>query len=255
MLRCREDGEEMKQISYADNDQSRSMDDRALMDIRAETIFTYDARGRMVGVNSPERRPAPRVFLGCTMAGRVLRFGDALSDAIVSRLRALIESQPAVEALPVAAALREEVRRMMEVDRSKVREGSGPNYRFPESIALPGHVVQVAATNIEIVRETYPWLHEELDEWWPCFAVVRDGAAVSVCFSSRIGRSAAEAGVETLPEYRGRGYAAAVTAAWGASVRADGRIPLYSTGWENLASQGVARRVGLVMFGADAMWT
>jgi hypothetical protein len=231
------------------------MDDRALMGLCADTNFTYDTRGRMVGINSPEGRRAPRVFLGCTMAGYVVRFGEALSDTVVSRLQAIIERQPAIEELPVAASLRGEVKGLLEADGSIVQEGSGPNYRFSESIALPAHVVQVVATNIEIVRETYPWLHEELDEWWPCFAVVRDGAAVSVCFSSRIGRSAAEAGVETLPEYRGRGYAAAVTAAWGASVRADGRIPLYSTGWENLASQGVARRVGLVMFGADAMWT
>ncbi len=84
--------------------------------------------------------------------------------------------------------------------------------------------------------------------------MVRDGAAVSVCFSARIGTGAAAAGVETLPDFRSRGYATAVTAAWGAAIREAGRIPLYSTAWENLASRGVARRAGLIMFGAEATW-
>jgi hypothetical protein len=224
------------------------------MGICAEAMFTYDARGRMVGVNSPEGRPAPRVFLGCTMAGYVARFGETLPDAVVRRLVDLVEEQPAVEELPVTASLRDEVRRVLAEAGSIAREGRGPNYRFPESIATPGGDVQVTEANIAIVRQTYPWLYEELAGWWPCFAVVRDGAAVSVCFSSRIGVAAAEAGVETLPEFRGRGYATAVTAAWGSSVRSTGRIPLYSTGWENLASQGLARRVGLEMFGANVMW-
>ena len=109
--------------------------------------------------------------------------------------------------------------------------------------------------NAGLVQETLPDLFRVLAARQPCFAVVQDGVAVSVCFSSRVGRQAAEAGVETLPDFRGRAYATAVTAAWGAAVRERGLIPLYSTSWDNLASQGVARRVGLIMFGADLSWT
>jgi hypothetical protein len=63
------------------------------------------------------------------------------------------------------------------------------------------------------------------------------------------------AGLEPRPAFGGRASATAATAAWGAYVAGTGRIPLYSTGWGNLASQGVARRVGLIMFGADATWS
>jgi len=67
----------------------------------------------------------------------------------------------------------------------------------------------------------------------------------------RVTPVAYEVGVETAPEFRGRGYAAPVVAAWARVVREAGRIPLYSTSWENTASQAVARKLGLVQYGSD----
>ena len=49
----------------------------------------------------------------------------------------------------------------------------------------------------------------------------------------------------------GRGFASAAVAAWAAALRERGRLPLYSTSWENLASQGVARKLGMVAYGED----
>ena len=74
--------------------------------------------------------------------------------------------------------------------------------------------------------------------------------AVAVCASARIGAQACEAGVETVPAYRGRGLAAAVTARWADEVRARGLLPLYSTSWDNLGSRGVARRLGMIRYAA-----
>lgn len=233
------------------------MDDRELMGIRADTGYTCDARGRMRRTNEPreeDRPPAPRLFLGRTLAGHVVRFGAAVPDALVRRLEAIIERQPPVADLYAPPAALIAVREALARHAPVTGEWGGPAYRFPESIARTGEVVRLTDANRDLVRNTYPWLHVEVADWQPCFAVVRDGAAVSVCFSSRMGTDAAEAGVDTLPAFRARGYAAAVTAAWGAATRASGRIPLYSTRWDNLASQGVARRIGLIMFGADTKW-
>jgi GNAT acetyltransferase len=234
--------------------ESATMDDRELMGLRADTLFTYDARGRMVRSNEPQGRPAPRLFVGCTVSGTVVRFGEAVPDALVCRLAEIIESQSLIGTLQMPPAVLTAVRETLEQHAPVRGEGGGPAYRFPGVLVPSSEVVQVTDANVELACDTYPWLLEELADWWPCFAVLCEGAAVSVCFSSRIGAAAAEAGVDTLPAFRGRGYAATVTAAWGASVRGTGRIPLYSTSWDNVASQAVARRIGLIMFGVDATW-
>jgi len=75
---------------------------------------------------------------------------------------------------------------------------------------------------------------------------VEDGAPISICFCSRVSEVAAEAGVETAPECRGRGFAGLATAAWAAAIQASGRTPIYSTSWSNGPSLAVARKLGLV---------
>ncbi len=233
------------------------MDDRDLMGIHADTCFTYNARGRMLRTNEPrdqERRPAPRLFLGRTTAGHVVRTGAVTPGALARRLEAIIDRHPPAGDLHAPLAALTAVREALTAHAPITAEGDGPAYRFPEPLARPHGSVHLTDANRALARETYPWLYDEIDDWQPCVAVVRDGAAVSVCFSSRMGAVAAAAGVETLPAFRGYGYAVAVTAAWGAAVREVGRIPLYSTDWENSASRSVARRVGLIMFGSVATW-
>jgi RimJ/RimL family protein N-acetyltransferase len=99
-------------------------------------------------------------------------------------------------------------------------------------------------------------LHPALASWAadlqhrrPAFAVVRRGQAVCICACARLSREAAEAGVETAPEFRGQGAAVLATLAWAGAVRQSGRFPFYSTSWDNLASQAVARKLELVPVG------
>lgn len=228
--------------------------DNVLMELHADVLFAYDERGRMTWTNDPSRRPAPRVFLGGASTGYVARFGASLADSSARRLNDTITHWPPAGDAAIPAGLRAAIRESLAVDAPVASEGGGPVYRFPPSIASHGAAVEITSDTIALLRKTFPWLYDDFGSWRPCFAVVVDGEARSVCFTSRRGVAAMEAGVFTLAGYRGRRLASTATAAWGASIQAMGHVPIYSTDWANLASQIVARRAGLIMFGADASW-
>jgi RimJ/RimL family protein N-acetyltransferase len=98
-------------------------------------------------------------------------------------------------------------------------------------------------------------MKEKSGEQWtsgpPCVGVVRDGIVISACHCARFTDRGAEAGLETLEAYRGQGFGTSAAAGWARVLRGMGREPLYSTSWENLASQGVARKLGLIFYGVD----
>jgi RimJ/RimL family protein N-acetyltransferase len=79
----------------------------------------------------------------------------------------------------------------------------------------------------------------------------RDGMVVAVCYSSRISAEAAEAGVETVESFRGRGLALEAVRAWAAAIQDSGRLAFYSTEWTNKASRRIAEKLGAHEFGED----
>lgn len=138
-------------------------------------------------------------------------------------------------------------------DGKRLGEYRGPAFHFPESLPAAGNSAELLhdATDAQTVPEL-SWIRDAKSAEHP-LAVVRNpaGEIVSVCHSARSTAGGAEAGVETAPGYRGHSFAVAVVLLWAATVRAEGRIPLYSTQWTNHASRAVARKLGLVMYGED----
>ena len=232
--------------------------DWELMQIQVSALYRHDERNRLLAVNEPgpsqpNDLPPPRLFLGRTRAGHIWRFRHDLPEPLVAELEAALAAEP------VAANLSRPPRCLEAVQATLARDGplsamwSGPAWRFPVEIPQFEHkAIPVTSTAAELVRLLSPVLvADELPWRLPCLALLDDGRMASVCFSARNTPIAAEAGVETLEEFRGRGYATAVVAAWARAVRQEGRIPLYSTSWDNLASRSVARKLGLILYGAD----
>ena len=233
----------------------KRMDDLTLMELKQDACWRRDARGRMIESNEPEPKPAPRVFLRRTLAGDAVRFGQTVPDALADQLTEIVRQQRPATDLCDSFPARDAVVAVLERQAPVTSEQGGPSYRFPDVLAMPSETVQVTDATLGLVRDTFPWLCHILAGWGPAFVVVRDGAAVSACFTARNGPAVCEAGVVTLDAFRGHGYAALATAAWAAGLQAEGRIPLYSTSWDNLASQGVARKLGLIQYGANFKWT
>jgi len=241
-----------------------SMSDLQVLQLQVEALYTHDPRGRLRYVNEPGGARAPRFFLGRTREGHIWRCRDDVAEGTVRELERLAADEPVCDDLRAQprnlhgflAALREGSGSTSGTSgTSSAWRHAGPAYRFSDELPpAAATVTRIARTDLHLLRRM-DWdpnrTAREFERYEPLMAVIRDGVAVSLCHSARLIDQAAEAGVETLEAYRGRGYASAVAAGWAHGVRATDRIPLYSTAWDNLASQAVARRLGLVQYGTD----
>lgn len=215
-----------------------------LMNIQAEVLYVHDHAGRLTTINESVNQPAPRFFWGQTKMGRVLRFRNDVPAFIVHEIQQLMELDDTnVKIANVIHAL--------EKHKEISSIWMGPAYAFNEIVTNPTDAILVTADNKDCLRGGFSSLLSELESREPCFMVVENNAAVSVCFSARSTDKAAEAGVETLKDYRGKGYAMRVTSSWSQAVRQSQRIPLYSTSWDNYASQSIANRLNLYLYGTD----
>lgn len=135
----------------------------------------------------------------------------------------------------------------------------GPSYVI-EPGARFSSTVRLARSDTwrgDVLRSANPgnWQPVEWDELLdgtlgPWTIAIEDERAVSICHTPGPMRArAAECGVWTDAAFRGRGYAAAVTAAWAELVRPSGRWLFYSTDADNRSSQRVAERLGLRRIG------
>ena len=176
-----------------------------------------------------------------------------MPEALVQQLTRLFELEPIPHDLRELPLYLNAFKQLLESHAPIQHVNHGPAFRFPEFIKLPADIATTRMTcdNAAVLQSNFGWLCSVLHLMPPVYAVVQDSQAVAVCFSSRIPGIADEAGVNTLAAYRGRGYAVATVASWANAIRALGRIPLYSTSWSNLASQNIARKLGLTMYGDD----
>jgi RimJ/RimL family protein N-acetyltransferase len=147
----------------------------------------------------------------------------------------------------------EAVRMILAEDRPCSDFHTGKSYIFPDHLpaSLFPDVVLLTEAHQACIKSYSPDMNV-LDK--AVYAVITGEQIVSTCESSRENEYAGEAWVQTLPPFRGRGYAQQVTAAWAHHLQRQGKIPFYSHQLSNLASQRVAQRLGLTQFISDASY-
>jgi RimJ/RimL family protein N-acetyltransferase len=218
------------------------------MTLHVEALYTHDACSKLLHINEPGGGgPAAKFFLGRTKEGNLWRFGSDLSDSLVEKLEALCKQEPIVQNLQAKPLHFETYLQLLEPQHL----WSGPAYYFAGEVESSRATVLITEKNADLLHGGFEDLIPELPLWQPFVAIVEHHKAVSVCRSVRITAKAHEAGLETLPRARGKGYARDAVTAWATRVRKMGALPMYSTSWENIASQAVARKLNLTMYGAD----
>lgn len=222
-----------------------------LMEMQAKALFTHDNNNFIRNINDLDGAPAPRFFFGRTPDGNVLRFRYDLPQVIIRKLTSLVTEEPINNNLSRNTVILEKIKGILQEHKEIQKIYEGPAYKIPRGITFPSDVIKITNDNVHLLKNSFGYMISELQFWEPCFVKFVNGNVASICFSSRIADASHEAGVETLSDFRGKGFAADVVAAWAADIYKINRIPAYSTSWDNTASQSVAKKLKCDLYGID----
>ena len=230
--------------------------DLELLAIEIDTLWSRDDRNRLVKVQNAQDWPAPYLLVGVSTEGWTLAFGSDVPDAVVEELQAAfdVESPAGDPAVPPASFAR--CKQLLESALGDVESSGGPSYLIPAGTSFESgaallrsddeHKERLQAQDLERLNWTAEeWRHLVRGDLGPWAFVMNADRVVSICHTARLTERGAEAGVWTDSDVRGRGYAAAVTAAWASLCAPGDRHLFYSTSADNLSSQRVAERLNL----------
>jgi GNAT superfamily N-acetyltransferase len=211
-----------------------------------EATFSVDGTGRMIGDET-----VPVLYVLRSRDSVLCRFHSDLTEMQVRRLGEIANRERSKRPREWPMEYGEYINVLANSGLRVTAMRAGPLYAFPDTLAHRRACIPITEDNKDLLRGG-------LDEWIPAgatpqpfIAAVVDGRAVAICASVSRSSRAHAAGVETDPHFRGRGLAAAVVAAWAGAVRSQGAIPYYGTSFDNLASQAVARRLGLKVIASE----
>ena len=224
---------------------------KRLLKQRLEALYIHDTNNRLLTVNEPDTNQETPYFVIMRSEENLLwRVRHDVSDDVVASLGKILQSEPATNDFASPLKYQNDYLDILGQHAPIERVQSGPAYILPESQTTQKTVL-IAEDNTEVLAEHFPYTLEIFDFRSPITAMVIDDTAVAVCFCARKTEHVAEAGVFTLEGYRKLGFAKLVVNDWAVAVRQEGLVPIYSTSYDNIASQSVANTLGARQFATD----
>ena len=219
------------------------MDDLALLRLEQATLWASDGDGRLLHCRTGAAEPPPRLVVGGCGLGLAWACAADVPSSVVDSVGQLLAPEPSAERVGWAPAEADAVLQAVAAVGDLAPPHGGPSFVVDGPVPSPTGVD--VRTSEEVDEDAHSGLLPATDRplTTPWAVAVVEGRVAAVCETARSAPTSVEAGVWTYAPYRRRGLAAAVTAAWSALVT--DRTAFYSTSWDNLASQGVARRLAL----------
>ncbi len=234
---------------------------RALLALHAATRFRLTPARRIASENDPEGSAAPLLFMSGCEEGWIGYVREDMDDAAARAFDELILREPPVRAPGAVPRFADAYREIVGWSELLTGHNYGPIHRLPRGLRWTGEATLVRsgtpegeALRARIERDGMPQGMIEagftdFSHFWEpwCVALVA-GDLAAIAFAARKGLLAADIGVFTLQAHRGRGLAAAVTAAWGTLLP---RHPVlfYSPHRDHAASPRVIAKLGLHFVG------
>jgi hypothetical protein len=235
-----------------------------LLEINAATGFITAPSGRIERQSDPDRSQAPRMVLAGCEAGNIVRLRADVSAEVAAKITAVVAREPPFDKLGAVPRFLEKYRELLSI------EANVPDSAFGQ-IHLLAHDMKVAH-EASLVRQgsakgakLFATLGRhgvpkslkdagfaDISHFWEPWCVAMQGDEIAaIAFAARLGETGAELGVTTMPEFRGRRFAAAVTACWTSLPQLKDKTLFYSTTRDNLASQRVIAQLGLPFIGVS----
>lgn len=160
------------------------------MRIHLDVLFTRDADGRLLRVNEPDGKEAPRFFLGRTREGNEWRFRADLPENLVEALEAACRDEPPGPELLAPPYEAQRYEALLARSAPIRHRWAGPAYFFACALPAAAGPVPVTEANLDLLRP-------HLEDWCadvllrqPAMMLLDQGRGVSLCCRARARRQA-----------------------------------------------------------------